>query len=75
MTLEHQFLLFRLLFLLSIDFEGADLFSNSVEIENSIAEAFNTKELTDNSETGKITIDILRFRYNLIKNGLIEHEK
>jgi len=75
LSMENQFLLCRLLFLLSIDFEGANLLSQSVEIDNFITETLDNNELKDNSEFGKITIDILRFRYNLIRNGLIDHEK
>ena len=75
LSMENQFILCRLLFLLSIDFEGANLLSQSVEIENFITETLGNNELRDNSEFGKITIDILRFRYNLIRNGLIDHEK
>lgn len=75
LSMEDQFLLCRLLFLLSIDYEGANLLSQSVEIENFITETIDKNELKDNSEFGKITIEILRFRYNLIRNGLLDHEK
>jgi hypothetical protein len=75
LDLGDKFLLARLLFLLSIDFDGAKLFTQSAEIENFIKEAFENLEAIDDSEKGKIIIDILRFRYNQVRNGLIDHKK
>ena len=77
LNFEEQFLLARLLFLISIDYEGANLLNQSAEIETFITETFdkNSSETRDNTETGKTIIDILRFRYNLVKHGLKDHFK
>ena len=74
LSLENRFLFCRLFFLLSIDCEGAKMLFDSEEVENFIREALDIKQMIDNSETGKILIDILRFKYNLIRNGLSDHK-
>ena len=68
---EDLFLLGRFMFLLSIDLDGATRLTSLADYANS---RFSVPFDDDSSLSGKILIDILRFRYNQVLHGLIDYE-
>lgn len=76
LTNDDKFLLSRLLFLISIEAAAAKvIFTNNSEgIEKLITETFTQSKFeSDDSEIGKIVIELLRYRYNLVHNKLFDH--
>lgn len=70
------FLLTRLLFLLSIDYEGArELSADSGCIEVFIQESFDNFSPNASGEYQNIIIDILRYRYNIIRHDLKDYKE
>lgn len=75
---QFQFLIFRLIFIVTIDFEGAKYFKEKCpQVERVINTIFSAlgRAVVDDSDMGRIVIDILRYRYNLIKHNLIDHKR
>ena len=75
LTLNDKYLLSRLLFLISIESEAAKIVSFSSEgVEKFVKETFAITNSTDSddSEIGKVVIELLRYRYNLVHNCLID---
>lgn len=76
LTNDDKFLLSRLLFLISIESAAAKVIftNNSKGFEKLITETFTQcKFESDDSEIGKIVIELLRYRYNLVHNNLFDH--
>lgn len=79
----EKFLLCRFIFLLTIEKEGTQVLcqnENSPSYESFFEENFknfpalkNGKE--DQSLAGKIIIEILRIRYNQVKNGFFDQQR
>ncbi len=72
---EEEFLVTRLLFLLSVDLEGASLLaSNYDQIEFFVNEKL--KNIPQSvSDEDKIIIEIMRYRYNLLRHGLLGYSE
>ena len=75
LTGDDKFLLSRLLFLISIDPEAVKvIFTNYSEgVEKFVKATFDSAVDSDDSESGKIIIELLRYRYNLVHSDLYEH--
>ena len=72
----EQFLVTRLLFLLSIEREGAEILINcNPEFFDCFFKEKLEKISDDKCEDGKIIIDLLRYRYNLLNHRLVNYEK
>ena len=75
MSMNEKFLLGRLLFLITIEAEGAKkVFESSEGIEKFIKETFSSSkvDVTDDSELGQIVVELLRYRFNLVLYDLID---
>ena len=77
LSMNEKFLLGRLLFLITIEAEGAKMvFESSEGIEKLIKETFsNSKvDVTDDSEMGQVVVELLRYRFNLVRYDLIDYQ-
>lgn len=75
---EIKFLVFRLIFIVTIDYEGCKCFKNKCfQVESVIQDVFRSlnSEVVDDSHMGRLVIDLLRYRYNLIKHDLTDHKE
>ena len=77
MSMNEKFLVGRLLFLITIEAEGAKkVFESSEGIEKLIKETFSCSkdDVTDDSELGQVVVELLRYRFNLVCYDLIDHQ-
>lgn len=74
LTSEDKFLLARLLFLISIEPSAAKEINIYEGIQKFVTETLTVCNIdSDDSESGKIVIELLRYRYNLVHNNLFDH--
>lgn len=70
--MELKFLLTRLIFLISIEAESAEIIKSD-GIEKCFRDETTKPTESDDSSKGKVIIELLRYRYNLVHNNLYGH--
>ena len=77
MSMNEKFLVGRLLFFdYDWSWRGKKVFESSEGIEKFIKETFSSSkdDVTDDSELGQVVVELLRYRFNLVRYDLIDHQ-